>query len=234
LRSLTLRLTAAAELGVRAKADTGALNDWRKEALKLRRVLKAVRDTDVFRLKLAGFSERVAEGTDQGDCCRSEIEQLDQCLKTRRTKKALAAQVEIAARCKRLKRLSKGLEAALEVDPPAAAKEARRLAREAAGEFPSLDGDNLHAYRKRLKQALYLAELGTDAKTRRLALKLRKMQGAVGDWHDWQALAERAKKTLPVPSGASGADGLVARLEGLAEEALRRALGGCRDFEVAV
>jgi CHAD domain-containing protein len=90
-----------------------------------------------------------------------------------------------------------------------------------------LGSANLHAYRKRLKQPLYLAEFSApaDPAARRLAVAMRKMHAAAGKWHDWQALASEAGRVLPRHGNR---DGLVPVLNNLAEEALKRALGQCR------
>ena len=98
------------------------------------------------------------------------------------------------------------------------------------GEFPDLDESNLHAYRKRLKQALYLAEISSaaDPTARRLAAALRKIRDASGEWHDWHALAEEAGRILSL-HGKKGS--LVPVLEARAERALDKALLLCRSTQ---
>jgi hypothetical protein len=68
-----------------------------------------------------------------------------------------------------------------------------------AAEFPVLNVSNLHEFRKRLKQIRYLAEFHRgDPACQRIATQLKKAQTAIGDWHDWEALANvtRRKKRV--------------------------------------
>jgi hypothetical protein len=61
-------------------------------------------------------------------------------------------------------------------------------------EFPSLNEENLHDFRKRIKSVRYLAEINpaADKATARIATQMKKLQGTIGEWHDWQALAAEA------------------------------------------
>jgi CHAD domain-containing protein len=114
--------------------------------------------------------------------------------------------------------------------PCSAAQAARRIFAGLAGEFPVLDISNLHAFRKRLKPALYLAEISaaTDAQAAELATAFGEIHDSTGAWHDWQALAEEASCVLPRYTRQNG---LVPVLETMAEEALQKALDLCRRSE---
>jgi CHAD domain-containing protein len=53
----------------------------------------------------------------------------------------------------------------------------------------------LHQYRIAGKRARYIAELGgKDAEAQRLVEQLKHMQDAIGDWHDWLKLAQKAEE----------------------------------------
>ena len=55
--------------------------------------------------------------------------------------------------------------------------------------------ENLHAYRTRCKRIRYLAEMaGETPDANRVVEPLRRIQDAVGEWHDWLTLTEAAEK----------------------------------------
>jgi CHAD domain-containing protein len=236
LRSLTLRLGVRFEhllLGPAAdSASTHAFQHWKKNTRKLRKALQPVRDADVFLARLDSLRGGVDEVSEKkirlSARCRREIDTLEEHLRQQRKVERKKLMGAINAQSKRLNRTSNEMEAAFATHMPSrmdsAAQAALRKFALLAGELPYLDGDNLHLYRKGLKQALYLAEITakTDPKARRLAGPFRKMRDAAGEWHDWQALAEEAGRVFP------GDDGLVPVLEALAEKALQNALDHCR------
>ena len=93
-----------------------------------------------------------------------------------------------------------------------------------ASQLPHLDAANLHAYRKRLKQALYLAETSAaaDPFAAHLAAAFRKIHLAAGEWHDWQALALEAGRFLKRDGKQ---EGLVSVLQVMEEKALKGLFG---------
>ena len=97
---------------------------------------------------------------------------------------------------------------------------------EVAAEFPSLDAENLHEFRKRIKTVRYLAEmLAVDhPETRQPAALLKKMQSAIGEWHDWQQLARMSRR---MHEGRKKYDELSELLEALTAESLEKALDVC-------
>ena len=241
LRSLTLRLQVGMEHSLREQAANSAaaraFQHWCKDAKKLRKALEPVRDADVHlaRLKSLRGNGKATEGEKQLSPRRiREIDKLEDRLRRQRKVRINKLMSAIGSRGKRLNRLSKELEAALSPHMPSKAHstvpEALRIFAELTNELPSLDAENLHAYRKRLKQARYLVEISAtvDPLAKRLAAAFRRIHYAAGEWHDWHELARKAYRILP---GHGKQDGLIPVLEALAEKALHRALSQCRRTE---
>lgn len=235
LRSLTLRLRVALEYRLEQAPDATAaraFKRWNKEGRMLRRALEPVRDADVYLARLDGLRDTLG-GAPDGEPklsprCLREMDKLESRLKHQRQAGIDKLMAVIDARGKRLSRLSKEMEVALAPRMPSrvrsTAQAALRIFAELASKLPDLDSANLHAYRKRLKPALYLAEISAaaDPLAGRLAAAFRKIHLAAGEWHDWQALALEAGRVLP---GHARQDSLVPVLETLADGALQRALG---------
>jgi CHAD domain-containing protein len=239
LRSQTLRLRVALQQRLQEQGADCAAADaflrWNKEGKRLRRVLEPVRDADVYMVRLSSLRSRL-QGTEDGATqpnprCLREISQLEGRLKRQRQRGIGELVAVIEDRGKRLNRSSKELETALTPHMPiwvhSTAPEALRIFAELTGELPNLNAGNLHEYRKRLKQARYLAESSAtaDPLAKRLAAAFRRIHYAAGEWHDWQELARKTNRILP---GHGKQDGLLRVLEALAEKALHRALGQCR------
>jgi CHAD domain-containing protein len=239
LRSLTLRLRAAVEFlvveGAAGAACSRTFRRWKKEGKKLRRTLAPVRDADVYLARLGSLRDESGTPTagkrHLSPNCWSEIDKLESRLRHRRQKGIDDLIALLDARGKRLSGLSEEMVAAAGSQNPSTmgstAQAALRTYARLAGELPGLEGDNLHSFRKRLKQALYLAEMSArfDPEAGRLVALLRKMHLATGEWHDWQALALEAGRIL---SRCAKKDGVVPLLEHTAEEALKKALSVCR------
>lgn len=63
--------------------------------------------------------------------------------------------------------------------------------------MPILDAANLHDFRKKTKKARYVAESGGKGENAQtIAKALKRVQDAIGDWHDWQCLTEEAETVL--------------------------------------
>lgn len=59
----------------------------------------------------------------------------------------------------------------------------------------TLTPENLHGYRTRCKRIRYVTEMaGNTADAKRVARTLKRMQDAVGDWHDWVTLTGTAEE----------------------------------------
>ena len=115
------------------------------------------------------------------------------------------------------------LDAAQPFDPVATAlREFMRVAR-AQG---ALREDNLHAYRLETKHVRYVAEMaGEDETAQKIVAELKRMQDAIGEWHDWLELAQRAQETLePAPESP-----LMSALQNVTRAKFRDALSVCTD-----
>jgi CHAD domain-containing protein len=217
------------------RAAARAFQRWIKEGKKLRQALEPIRDADVYLKRLNGLRDtlgRVPDGEPKlRPRCLREIDKVEGFLKQQRQEGADELVEVIDTRRRRLNRLTKEMEVALAPGMTAKVHSTAQVALKVfaglASEFPQLDSTNLHAYRKRLKQALYLVEFSATSEplAGRLAAAFRKIHGAIGEWHDWQSLAEEADRILPKQTRR---DGLVSVLETLAEEALQKALTLCR------
>jgi CHAD domain-containing protein len=199
----------------------------------------------VYLARLAGL-RKAGEGELQiGPNCLAEIKAFEARLKKKRKSSAKELTAFLDACGEKLIRLSEEMEAVVGPDIPAesapaktssAGTSALRIFMELASEPIDLDSSNLHAYRKRLKKALYLAELSSNADpdSEQLAAEIRKIHDATGEWHDWQTLAEKAVRSLTIPSPAEARpegdpDSLIAVLEIKADEALKKALKRCQE-----
>ena len=213
----------------------GRIMSWNKAAEKLRASLSAVRETDVYRAKLSGLRGSLA--TPEGYAPRSsrailrQIEELESMLARERKIAAKTLISDLKHREHRLHRFSEELENTQGLShsliQASSFSGIFKMLADAVAEFPKLDADCLHDFRKRIKNVRYLAELfaGTDPEVGRLAQSLKLMQGVVGEWHDWQELAQLASRKLR-KRHKSGV--LTDLLKTLSEESLEKALEGCR------
>ena len=100
--------------------------------------------------------------------------------------------------------------------PQAKARAARSADAVALEEFvravdaiPLLDAENLHEFRKATKKARYIAESEAEGEDySSVAKALKRVQDAIGEWHDWLCLWEEARTAL----GKDGLD-LISSLE---------------------
>lgn len=237
LRVVTLRLqaeldTELAELP-RASHQAQAILAFSKQGEKLRKALGPVRELDVWIGKLqqlrAGLvepGEYVPRSTRQ---CIRQLEQFESRLKgnRRRVEKKLIAAIkrrrdEFAASARDL---GADLAGRTVSDGPNAAGNIRARFAEIAKSFAALDEENLHEFRKRIKQVRYIAEIHpSDPACAQIAAQTKKLQSAIGEWHDWQALARK------VGRGRSKGNDAAELLEGIAAESLEAALNTCRSI----
>jgi CHAD domain-containing protein len=212
-----------------------AVRRWNKAAEKLRASLSAVREIDVYRAKLSGLCGSLA--TPEGYAPRSsrailrQIEELESMLARERKIAAKKLISDLKHRQQRLHRFNEELEntqgLAHSLIQVSSFSGIFKMLADTVADFPKLDADCLHDFRKRIKNVRYLAELfaGTDPQVGGLAESLKLMQGVVGEWHDWQELAQLASRKLR-KRHRSGV--LTDLLETLSEESLEKALDGCR------
>jgi CHAD domain-containing protein len=191
---------------------------WLRELKRLRRKAAPVRDLDVHRklLKkpLADSIKRFAateEGSRAaGDRLRGLAARFDdwlkdqrcaragpfkECLKKRGPKLKARARAFLAAgdRLHELSRIAVPPRNAARGSEMAALRDFVRLV-EAT---PVLDAKNLHGFRKAVKKARYIAESGGSADGSKTVLKaLKRVQDAIGDWHDRLSLTQEAKTAL--------------------------------------
>lgn len=239
LRVATLRFQAALEYwlsrGQAGAPGTDEVQRWRRQGKKLRRALGPVRQADVSLDKLARVRSW-AESDADGDPvlpkdCLGAIEEIARRVKRRRETAARKLAAKIERRRKRLNRLSRRVENALEGFAPAtesgAADRIRAQIASAAAEFPSLDSENLHEFRKQIKKIRYLAEVFApgDPTASHHAAALKRMTGAVGEWHDWQALTEEAARA---DRGDAAMAAAAEFLQAQAGRSLEHALKLCR------
>jgi hypothetical protein len=90
-----------------------------------------------------------------------------------------------------------------------------------------LSTENLHDFRKHVKKVRYVVEFSArgDALATRRVAALKRMQSAVGAWHDWQTLARQAARVL---HGSDKKGELSELLQTLTDESLQHALDICR------
>jgi CHAD domain-containing protein len=174
---------------------------WLRQLKQARRAAGAVRDLDVHRKLLEDWTDKEApEATPQ----RKQAETLDTWLKGERKHLAHGMQKQLR---KRQQALAKRQAAFLDTagseslsssrNPCAGDAVALEAFVRAADAMPRLDAENLHDFRKAIKKARYLAEAGCDpAADSSVAKALKRVQDAIGEWHDWQCLREEAKTAL--------------------------------------
>jgi CHAD domain-containing protein len=207
LRVATLRLQAELERDVselpRASHQAQAMLQFDKQAEKLRQALGPVREFDVWIGKLRGLRASLNKPGEyvprsMQECLRGIDRLEDRLQRTRRTaEKKLVAAIENKG--DRFVKAAENLEATPEGAGLADAAEIAgelvvRFGRVRA-EFPVLDEANLHEFRKSIKTVRYLAEMhAAGRQCARMATQMRKLQSAIGEWHDWQALAYETRR----------------------------------------
>ena len=87
------------------------------------------------------------------------------------------------------------------------------------GGWPPFDAGNLHDFRLKVKHLRYTLQLDENADPDLLAA-LDHVQHRIGDWHDWQQLAEIAHEVLNREQDRL----LVNRIDGMAKRRFERAL----------
>ena len=103
------------------------------------------------------------------------------------------------------KRMQRGMELLDNSSRSDAAKdftaEALRKFRELVEDHPPLTEENLHEFRLECKRIRYLAEMSVvTPATARIVAALKRVQDAMGDWHDWFTLTETAQEVLASPA----------------------------------
>lgn len=129
---------------------------------------------------------------------------LDAWLAARRTAAADALRKALTGRSDKLIAAEKAFTAALAQRRSAIQRKHRPAARLALEDYlrlmdamPHLDAENLHDFRKGAKKARYVAEAGGDDPAATAMTKaIKRVQDAIGDWHDWEVLAAESREAL--------------------------------------
>jgi CHAD domain-containing protein len=190
VRTGSRRLQAMIESTTPAEAF-GKLTKARLRQLKrIRRAAGPVRDLDVQRKLLEAWI-----AGEENLPLRAQAQKLDMWLRDQRYSHAQEMQTAIGKPQQRLAELgalptfekSQGADGADAV--------AMEFFARAAYAMPQLDAENLHDFRKAVKKARYIAE-GSGGEPSRVARALKRVQDAIGEWHDWLCLQQDAREAL--------------------------------------
>ncbi|GGG94730.1 hypothetical protein GCM10011586_07100 [Silvibacterium dinghuense] len=179
---------------------------WRALLRKVRQAAAPVRDLDVHRKLLGGLIERWSAADSGPEAnLHQQAGHLDAWLRSHRARAARPLGRRAAKWAGKLDSLVTATSEALAGLPlPAGARRRNAGARTAldafarlSAEIELLHGENLHDFRKGAKKARYMAEAdGADAYAGEVGKAIKRVQDAIGDWHDWEMLAEEAREAL--------------------------------------
>jgi CHAD domain-containing protein len=210
------------------------LRQWKR----LRRVAGSVRDLDVH-LALLKKLRKSAIGDDQEEASQ-QMDHLHAWLTEQREVRARALHKQAAKRLERVRELTHAIlgDLATVSNAPTSATAPVTVKRRRTSANPALlaledfhkisvvnallNRDNLHDFRKSTKQARYVAEAGGDEQNAvAVSRGLKRIQDAIGDWHDLDALCLESRQAL-------GHDGAAVQqhLAQLAEAKLQQAIAG--------
>ena len=211
VRTGSRRLQAMLEAMLREN-ETFALDHparpWLRQLKQIRRAAGPVRDLDVHRKLLEKLVGKAAPGSDANALHKQaetkQAEMLDDWLKSERKHLAHGMQKQIR---KRQRGLTERQAAVLNAIGSVSQESVRRgrsadaVALEdfvrAVDAMPLLDAENLHDFRKATKKARYVAESGAEkGPYSSVAKALKRVQDAIGEWHDWVCLFEEAGTAL--------------------------------------
>jgi CHAD domain-containing protein len=240
--------TLAREAGARGlgKTTEEARQRWLRQLKKIRRAAGAVRDLDVHRELLAEnflpaadsapdkvaaelevATAAAATGSVEITPLMKQARSLDHWLEGRRSAAADALSKKLDDHVNRLLDAEHQFMAAIAQRPSILRRPHWPAARLALEDYlrlmdamPLLDKENLHDFRKGAKKARYVAESeDKDPAAQALAKAIKRVQDAIGEWHDWEVVAQEAREAL----GGGGVI-LQAELEARAQRAYQRAL----------
>jgi len=200
LRTGSRRLQAMLEATLRENpAMEQPARAWLRQLKKIRRAAGAVRDLDVHRKMLekwVGKDSPISSPT-------PGAETLDAWLKNERKHLAHGMQKQFSKHQQALAKRQAAFMVAIGSLPPGEMRRLRPADSVALEAFvrandtmPLLDAENLHEFRKATKKARYVAESGAQGEANSVATALKRIQDAIGDWHDWLCLCEKAKTVL--------------------------------------
>jgi len=67
-------------------------------------------------------------------------------------------------------------------------------------DHPPLTAANLHDFRMACKRVRYVAEMADSPRSQAVVAQLKRIQDAIGEWHDWLTLTETANEVLSTPT----------------------------------
>ncbi|MGA3225426.1 MAG: CHAD domain-containing protein [Acidobacteriaceae bacterium] len=195
----TLRESAGPALQQTAKA-------WLRPLKQIRRAAGEVRDLDVHRKLLESWASKespIPEAASPNHL-HEQAQVLDTWLKGERKHLAHGMQKQIRKRQQGLAEQQAAFLAAVGSVPPGGSRAARSTDAVALEDFvrtadamPLLDAENLHEFRKATKKARYVAESGAEGPAESSVAKaLKRIQDAIGEWHDWVCLREEAEAAV--------------------------------------
>jgi CHAD domain-containing protein len=239
--------TLAREAGARGlgRATEEARQRWLRQLKKVRRAAGTVRDLDVHRelladnflpaadtapdkvgAELAEATAAAATGAVEITPLMQQARALDQWLKDQRSDAAQALCSTLDDHADRLLDAERQFMAAIAKRRSVSHRAHRPAARLALEDYlrlmdamPLLDKENLHDFRKGAKKARYVADSDDkDPGAEAMAKAIKRVQDAIGEWHDWDVVREEAHEALR--------DGRVleAQLEARTQRAYQRAL----------
>jgi CHAD domain-containing protein len=206
VRTGSRRLQAMLEAMLREN-ETFALDHparpWLRQLKQIRRAAGPVRDLDVHRKLLENLVGKAAPDNDANPL-RKQAEMLDDWLKCERKHLARGMQKQIRKRQHGLTERQTAVLNAISSVPLESAVTGRSADAVALEDFvravdamPLLDAENLHDFRKATKKARYVAESATEkGPYSSVAKALKRVQDAIGEWHDWLCLSEEARSAL--------------------------------------
>ncbi len=196
---------------------------WLRQLKKVRQASGAVRDLDVHRELLAehylpndaNSAAAVADvqsaeatsaeevETDPAALLRAQAHALDAWLASRRETAIHALRDALRGREAKLVAVEQAFVSAFAKRRSAARSTHRSAARLSLEDYlrlmdamPHLDAANLHDFRKGAKKARYVAEADDDDAAVAMTKAIKRVQDAIGDWHDWEVLAEESREAL--------------------------------------
>ncbi len=188
------------EAGPAADALQAPAKEWLRQLKRVRRAASPVRDLDVQHKLLEDWMGKRTDAEAEAETTQPEV--LAAWLKSERKHLARGMQKQLKKRQRGLAEGQGACFAAITRAPlgrPGALRTADGVALEdfvrAADAMPLLHGENLHDFRKATKKARYVAEAGADGDGS-VAKALKRIQDAIGEWHDWLCLGEEAQAAL--------------------------------------
>jgi CHAD domain-containing protein len=175
--------------------DHGYTSKFAKQLAKLRRRAGKLRDADVHIEALKSIR------LDNSSRERTALHDRLATLRNKRKKKLLRTfDKEMSNGLpKRIKRASKDLA----VPPKDSSRknhtaEALEKFKALVSKYPPLTEKTLHNFRIECKRIRYIAEMdGNRLQTKRVVAALKRIQDAIGTWHDWLTLTQTAGEVVP-------------------------------------